>query len=276
MAVVTQSAILCELITTAKDYKRRFPNAVGFVVAEVTDRKQFPEALDWFHAEFGEVGIRSNALTLSYSITMLMPGECIVWLRQSNRLAPRPHDALNSLASLADDVARLPGIPLPPAMIRYPGGRIEAVMRWAVDAIRAERWTWTGRHYRMRAVADATQWCTGELPCVFDAIYRALESHSAKAVGFYCDPLDTSIYFDGKPIVRGLDEDVFAYVKALADVWPACIPFREIKKTSIHLESANEGRIKDKLPRQIKPLVKGTKGKGTRLELQPAHFVQKL
>ncbi|MBL8864820.1 MAG: hypothetical protein JNK93_04590, partial [Planctomycetia bacterium] len=84
---------------------------------------------------------------------------------------------------------------------------------------------------------------------------------------FKCDPGTRSFYIDDMQPFRGLDEVVFAYIAALAAAWPDPIPFHKVQKTSIHLVGVKESRIKEKLPRQLKPLVKATRGLGTRLEL---------
>ncbi|MBX3399164.1 MAG: hypothetical protein KF873_10505 [Gemmataceae bacterium] len=59
MAVATQSAILSELITTAKDYKKRYPNALGFVVAWI--REMDVPAWEWITDWYGDpVGIKAK------------------------------------------------------------------------------------------------------------------------------------------------------------------------------------------------------------------------
>lgn len=70
-----------------------------------------------------------------------------------------------------------------------------------------------------------------------------------------CDSSTRSIHIDGKPFIRGLKEEQFAFVQALADAWPERLSFPKIRKTSIHLKKINQNRLMESLPPKLADII---------------------
>jgi hypothetical protein len=63
------------------------------------------------------------------------------------------------------------------------------------------------------------------------------------------------VYLDGKRLISGLREDVFAYFAVLADCYPDPITFPKMQKRAPELKGVNQSRFKVDIPKELAALV---------------------
>lgn len=105
-----------------------------------------------------------------------------------------------------------------------------------------------------------------------DTLLRLALEHEANLRGarprrVRCDSADSSFWLDGRRVAGGLEDEVFAYVQALADNYPDPISFQQLQDRVPALAGVNQSRLKKKLPAAIGNLITRNSGQGHVLEL---------
>lgn len=85
---------------------------------------------------------------------------------------------------------------------------------------------------------------------------------------FRCDETDRSVWLDGQCIASNLERPEFAFVSALAAAEPEPISFRTMQAHVRCLQSANQTRLLEKLPPELRKVIESSNA-GYALKLPP-------
>jgi hypothetical protein len=94
-----------------------------------------------------------------------------------------------------------------------------------------------------------------------------LFAHDVPTPRLRCNPLDRSIWLDGKQIAREVERADYAFIALLNASYPNWMTFPAMQELAPDLEGVNQTRLKRHLPRRLAALVRSTRGKGHALKL---------